>query len=276
MNEFILSMQALAMEVLNLALVLYGFYIVVYPLLSSKRFPHPVTVPSKIALFCIRTVGLVIVSLFALTIPNTRTKSTTKNRDDRAYEKALSLTSLDSRVLKTPRKVTHALDSWNTVLANIQISPGEYYTLISDAVTSRRLANVKITTFYTKQGGLFSPKRKYLRLRRGRHVLDISCIPYGRDTLVSWWLGLSFPGILGFITRRRFIGKPFVWLIGKFIKPATYYRIDTARAFKKVIETVISEVHKELTSADAFLSLDEAQKPILLELSEHYGGLHDG
>lgn len=187
-----------------------------------------------------------------------------QKKDSKAYEKALSTTTLDGKVLRRPRGVTHSLDTWNALLENVLVSPSEYYTMLLSSLEAKDITGLKTRYIYTKQAGFFSVKRKYLRLRHGRHVFDICCAPYGNGVFVSWWLGLSFSGLLGFISRRVFIGPLVVWIYCRFVSPPTYYRVDSARMLKTTVHKSILEVHSQLT--DDPVELPQSDRPIMRDL----------
>lgn len=81
------------------------------------------------------------------------------------------------------------LSHWYKLLENLQASPMEFYGSVEQAVERRQVPDTERTRVDYFEGGAFSAKREYLRVRRGRLVFDICGAPFGTGFFVSWWLG---------------------------------------------------------------------------------------
>ncbi|MEM7296663.1 MAG: hypothetical protein AAF391_00175 [Bacteroidota bacterium] len=241
-EEIRIFTPSLIRSLLELCMVLWGIYILIWAVFPKLRNPIKILLDS----FLVIPKAILLPLIRELWRSVTRRTKSSRKRKNLAYDKALSLTTLDSKTVRQPRKVTHTLDTWNAYLDGIRVAPSEYYALLSESIKARDWSDISISFIYTKQGGLFSPKRKYLRVRRGRHIMDICAAPQGNGTLVSWWLGISFPGFYGFVARLWIIGPLTVWVVGRFVKPATYFRIDTSRVFKKAIHSAVLDVQRHL------------------------------
>ena len=63
-----------------------------------------------------------------------------------------------------PTVVSH----WAKLIEDFQTSPLELYAAIEEAIKRRQIPNVEISRVDWNEGGVFSVKREYLRIARGR------------------------------------------------------------------------------------------------------------
>jgi len=157
---------------------------------------------------------------------------------------------------------------WYNSIENFHTSPKQFYGQVEDAVAKRQVPDVKLFRVDWREGGILSAKREYLRVRRKKLVFDICGAPFGTGFFVSWWLGELPSGFLAFLVGIPFIGVFFAWLITRFIRPETYYKLDTANMFQQAIHASVLQVVDEVTSAKGLRALSELErKPILREFS---------
>ncbi|MDA2932945.1 zinc ribbon domain-containing protein [Acidobacteria bacterium AH-259-D05] len=81
------------------------------------------------------------------------------------------------------------LSHWGVLLQGLQISSMEFYVSVQRAIAGRGLPDTEMSHVKWPEGGIFSAKRVYLRVRRKDHVFDICGAPFGNGFFVSWWLG---------------------------------------------------------------------------------------
>lgn len=150
---------------------------------------------------------------------------------------------------------TNVISHWYHLIEDFQTSAQEFYTTVELAIKKRQVPNVKVFRVDWKEGGVFSAKREYLRVQWKEYVFDICAAPFGTGFFFSWWLG-EFQGCLSTF--------PF---FSQFVRPETYYKIDTARMFQETIRHSVMEVIDALTTAKGIRALaDEERKPVLHEL----------
>ncbi len=146
------------------------------------------------------------------------------------------------------------ISHWNKMLEGLQASPKEFYGAVERAIEKRQVPDVKRSRVDWREGGLLSAKREYLRVQRHEHVFDICGAPFGNGFFISWWLGES-QGCLATLPGA-----------GAFLRPQTYYQIDTALMFQSAIHAAVLEVVDEMTTAKGVRALTELErKPILRE-----------
>lgn len=86
---------------------------------------------------------------------------------------------------------------WFHLLEGLQESPKSFYEFLEGAIKKRELPDVKTSQIDYREGGMFSAKREYFRVKRGKYIFDICAAPFGRGFFVSWWLGEGRPSPLG-------------------------------------------------------------------------------
>lgn len=149
---------------------------------------------------------------------------------------------------------------WYALIENFQHSSKEFYVMVENAVKNRQVPDFDVYRVSASEGGLFSARREYLRVTRREHIFDICAAPFGTGFFVSWWLGEKPAGCFAMLAGLPFIGFIFRWLI----KPATYYRIDTALMFQQTIHNAVLEIIDTITKTKGIRALSESErKPIL-------------
>ena len=148
---------------------------------------------------------------------------------------------------------------WYHLVEGLQHSPKEFYSLIKQSLQQRNLPDIKTYEVTAREGGIFSDSREYLRVIRKEHIFDICGAPFGNGFFVSWWLGELPPGCL--------INIPVIgWIFRRFLKPTTYYKIDTGMMFQQSVHNAVMEVLDQITKSKGLRILSETErKPILRE-----------
>jgi hypothetical protein len=59
---------------------------------------------------------------------------------------------------------------------------------VEEAIRQRNLPDIEMSRVLSKEGGIASANREYLRIRRKRIAFDICSAPYGNGHFFSWWL----------------------------------------------------------------------------------------
>ena len=80
------------------------------------------------------------------------------------------------------------ISHWYNLFGSLQASPLEFYASVEEAIKRREVPNVEISRVDWHESGVFSAKREYLRVSRGRYLFDICGAPFGTGFFVSWWL----------------------------------------------------------------------------------------
>ena len=167
-------------------------------------------------------------------------------------------------------KVAEILSHWYHLTEGLRGSSQAFYAAVRQAIERRRLPDVRLSRVDHRQGGILSAKREYLRVRRKEHIFDICAAPFGPGGFfVSWWLGVMPDSLLA---QLPIIG----WIVSRFLKPITYYKLDTALMFQESVHAAVLEILDGATKAKGLRALSEMdRKPILTGLFSR-GGLGKG
>lgn len=153
------------------------------------------------------------------------------------------------------------ISHWYQLLDGLQLRPSEFYNTLSPMIQARQIPGIQFSMVAWREGGPLSAKREYLRIQRGEYVFDICGAPFGRGFFVSTWLH-EMTGCLGDLADLTLVG----FIFKNFLRPLTYYRIDTALMFQSAVHAAVLEVIDGLMSQRGLRALTEAErKPILRE-----------
>jgi hypothetical protein len=152
------------------------------------------------------------------------------------------------------------LSHWNAMIEGLVASPKEFFQSVEAAVENKSVPGTKHSRVDWREGGIISAKREYLRIKRKDLAFDICGAPFGNGFFVSWWLG-EVPSYF----VQLALGVPIIGpLFSRFIKPTTYYQLDTASMFQSLIHSAVLEIIDEMTKAKGLRSLSESdRKPIM-------------
>lgn len=157
------------------------------------------------------------------------------------------------------------LSRWHQLYENMTESSQETYRAMEEAIRKRNLPQVRLARINHHEGGIFSAKREYLRVKRKELIYDICAAPYGNGFFFSWWLCERPSSFWALVTLIPLIG---IWLCNT-LRPYTYYRMDTVAMFQDSVHSAVLEVVDDMTKAKGLRALTELErKPILKRLFE--------
>lgn len=157
-----------------------------------------------------------------------------------------------------PEVISH----WSKLVDGLQVSPKDFYTQVESAIGKRNVPGASISRVALAEGGLFSSSREYLRVTRKDCYYDICAAPFGNGFFVSSWLLREISGIFAILAALPIFGAFFF----RFIKPLTYYQVDTADMFQSAVHTAVMEVLDAQVKAKGLREISEAErKPVLRE-----------
>lgn len=160
---------------------------------------------------------------------------------------------------KAPQSI---VSHWYQLIEGLSASSMDFYQAVEGAVERRRLPDVRVSRVEWREGGLGSAKRVYLRLHRRDHVFDICGAPFGNGFFVSSWLGELPTGLLAILADMPGLG----FFVRLFLRPATYYTVDTALMFQSAVHAAVLEVLDDMTGAKGLRALSEVErKPAMRE-----------
>jgi hypothetical protein len=80
------------------------------------------------------------------------------------------------------------LSHWHTLFEDFSTSSLDFYAAVEAAVRERKLPEISVSRERFSEGGIGTPEREYLRIKRNRIAFDICSAPYGGGHFFSWWL----------------------------------------------------------------------------------------
>lgn len=105
------------------------------------------------------------------------------------------------------------LSHWHLLIDDFNTSALEFYTSVEAAVAARKVPDITISRVDWKEGGVFSSKREYLRIARGRLTFDICAAPYGASYFFSSWFAEQSLLHALFYAGLIILGLPIIFLL---------------------------------------------------------------
>jgi len=162
-----------------------------------------------------------------------------------------------------PKKESIPFARWHHLKEDLKESSQQFYANCEEAVKSRNIEGIKLSRVDYREGGIFSAKREYLRVKWKTYIFDICAAPFGNGFFVSWWLGQTPTPIMALVYMIPIIGP----LLVRAFKPETYYQLDTTAMFQESIHHAVLEVFEKIIQTSGLRSLSELErKPIMQDL----------
>jgi hypothetical protein len=148
------------------------------------------------------------------------------------------------------------ISHWFHLYEGLHQSPREFYQLLEQALASRQIPSAKSEYMEIREGGVWSPKRLYLRIWRADYIFDVCGAPFGNGFFVTWWLSELPSGCMASLTKVPFLNTA-LWM---FVQPVTYFRTDTALMFQETVHQAVLEVMDQITCAQGNRSISQAER----------------
>lgn len=152
--------------------------------------------------------------------------------------------------------VVEVKSHWQHYYDDFSYAPSEFYNAIETAVNKQELPGVKISKITYGEGGVFSPRREYLRIARGKTVFDICAAPYAKGFFISSWQGELPSYERVFVRIIPFIGK----YLERSMQKKTYYQIDTEQMLFSVLHKTILGAIDSVTEGKGFRTLTDDER----------------
>ena len=105
------------------------------------------------------------------------------------------------------------ISHWHLLIDDFNTSALDFYTSVEAALAVRKVPDITISRVDWKEGGVFSAKREYLRIARGRLTYDICAAPYGASYFFSSWFAEQSLLHAVFYACVLIFGLPIVFLL---------------------------------------------------------------
>lgn len=163
---------------------------------------------------------------------------------------------------------TNIISHWSHRAEGLQISSDDFYRLVKIIVDAEKVEKIKLERVNFSEGGLFSAKREYLQIRRGGDIYHVCAAPFGQGFFVSSWLGTIESGFWAWIAMWPIIGP----LVHRFLRPLTYYKIDTAMMFHSITQGAVAKALDDMLKTKGLRALTETEKkPIMRDFFAKLG-----
>jgi hypothetical protein len=148
---------------------------------------------------------------------------------------------------------------WDRFVEGLNVSTLAFFDTVESLVAERGIKDIVAARVVWPERGPFSTRRYYLQLTFDNVVFIISAIPIGRATYFSWWCAIADRGIAAWFAQFG--------VLRLFLRPTTFYSVDTIRAFEHVLHSSLSAAVDNLTKAKGLQGVGERDnKPVLLDL----------
>lgn len=138
--------------------------------------------------------------------------------------------------------MTQILSNWSGHIPFFNASTEDFYLLVEQIIRAHDIPNATKERVKHKEGGFFSSKREYLRIRYDDLVFDICAAPFGKDFYISWWLFESEDIFRKFL-KGTVVGDYLVHRASR----VTFYQADNESVFKGFMHNAIMEAIDTLT-----------------------------
>lgn len=165
--------------------------------------------------------------------------------------------------LKLP---TTVLSHWSKMIEGLQQSSDQFYKETQKNLETHQLKDIAIERVTLSEGVVFGANREYLQIKRGEHVYHVCAAPYGNGFFVSSWLGELEEGFWAWLASLPYVGA-LVRMVKSFVKPMTYYKIDTGAMFHAVVHGAVVKALDTVLDAKGLRALTETdRKPIMRDV----------
>ena len=130
--------------------------------------------------------------------------------------------------------------------------------MIDSLIKDKEIPGITTHLITFGQGGLFSPRREYLRVKRGPLVFDICAAPFAKSFFVSWWQGKLRTTREILIAMIPFLGRTIL----KYERERTYYEMDTEIMHKDIIHQCVLKAVDAMTTVKGMRNLSEEERMI--------------
>ena len=162
---------------------------------------------------------------------------------------------------KSKTQQANVLSHWYTPVPNFNMSTKEFYDKVEAGLKTQQVPGLSISRPEIAEGGLFSAKRQYLRLKRDDVLFDICAAPFGVNYFFSCRFAAVPPtGVKALISMLLNLALERLNL--KLVD--TYHKEDTRLMYMTLVEGLVKRLVEEETAAKGVKLLSQYEyAPIL-------------
>jgi hypothetical protein len=152
-----------------------------------------------------------------------------------AYVKhSLYFRAVEPNTIAMPTPTTiHAHNSQH--FEDLKLSSREFYTLLKDMIEAYQYPGVVCSPVTLQENGIFSSKREYLSISKGRYHYYVCAAPFGKSFFISWWLKEDAHTSANVAEQFGWFGRK----VAARLESKSFYEIDTETMFTASISAII-------------------------------------
>lgn len=159
---------------------------------------------------------------------------------------------------------TETTGHWQYLFEGVQFSVEDFLRDVKFAVNSRAVPGVSTSQTTFPQAGILSIQRLYLKVERKDYIFYVGAGPFGNSFFVSWWLQEKLGLWPQFWAQFGRVGRS----LADRSKSRTYYQLDTAIAFRQLVQNSVMEVVDRMTQTKGIRLTEAERKPSLSKFLE--------
>jgi len=129
------------------------------------------------------------------------------------------------------------ISHWHQAFEDTQLSSLDFYQVLYEAITAKKLPNITLTRAMYTEVGMFSAQREYFRVQRNEYIYDICAAPFGKNFFISYWHSETSGCLIGLISAIPLIGKPWA----RYLLKKTFYQQDSEIMFNESIRRILKQ-----------------------------------
>lgn len=135
------------------------------------------------------------------------------------------------------------------------MSSDSFYSEVEALIKTHEMPDVKVSREKHKEGGIFSAKREYLRVKHDELVFDICAAPFGKDFFVSWWL-YETEGIMRNMLKFTKVGE----YLNERASKRTFFQADEESMFRSCVHQCVLEAIEKVTKGTSVRAMSELER----------------
>lgn len=151
---------------------------------------------------------------------------------------------------------TQMLSEWHHFVGGLAQPSEQFYADVEASVERREIPGLEFRRVEFKEGGMFSAKRQYLRVKRDDLYFDIFGGTFAKGFFISERLFLEGSFLEGMGTAGG--------ILKALAKPDTMYKYDTALVMQELVHEAVLETIDVLTATQQLAMVPtDRRKPLM-------------
>lgn len=144
-----------------------------------------------------------------------------------------------------------------TYFKNRQRSAKAFYEIVEEMIGEHPNAGLNTQRLKLSEGGLFSPGKEYLCIKRKHYVYNVCAMPFGNSFMITWWINEAHKSSRNLINKIPFAERFFQ----KKERVNNYEQLDMELLFMESIDALIKEAITRIKTKTDFKHTGAASAP---------------